>query len=328
MRFFSYFAVLLPLCLLSNALALQPAQAKKPQTFITLSAQTGCKVHIAAWLSPSCAHCAEYFINDIPKITAMPGFCLDLHLVPYLYALDRPVSILIISQGPNNILKNADLFFRNQSKWLDISAERTIEKHMAEREEDLAKFLKDIKKDPSKNFKRIKNYLVANDEYLYVKMFALNFFTIDHLEKYLPKENKELINELSIELISNLPKKDNDIVKFSPFFTDLSGQLIPDEKLHGGILTPDVAEDMLKMAGQSIPAPVAPSTYKAERTQNIEEDDKDIQYADEEIETNEPSSEKQKGSSSPYDDKTDYEELDEELQNILEELEINTPVTQ
>lgn len=302
MRFFSYFIVILTSCFFNKALALESAQATKPQTFITLGAQKGCRVHVAAWLSLSCVHCAGYFINDIPKIAAMPGFCLDLHFIPYLYALDRPVSILIISQGPNNILKNADLFFRNQSKWLYISAERTIEKHMAEREEDLAKFLKDIKKDPSKNFKRIKNYLVANDEYLYVKMFALNFFTIDHLEKYLPKENKELINELSIELISNLPKKDNDIVKFSPFFTDLSGQLIPDDKLHGGILTPDAAEDMLKMAGQSIPVHVTPSAYKAERTQNIEEDDKDIQYADE-------------------DNTDEHSKLDKDLQDILKELE-------
>ena len=95
-----------------------------PETYITLNAKKGCSVHVAAWLSPSCTHCAEYFSADISKITAIPGFCLDLHFFPHLYLLDKPVSILIWSQGSDNAYKIAEMFFKNQSKWLDISASR------------------------------------------------------------------------------------------------------------------------------------------------------------------------------------------------------------
>jgi len=291
MQFFSCFIIFLISGFLNSVLALQPVPAKTPQTFVTLNAQRGCRVHIAAWLSPSCTHCASYFMEDIPKIAAMPGFCLDLHLIPYLYFLDKPVSILINSQGPENLLKNADLFFRNQNKWLDLSADRTpIEKYTEERKEDLGKFLKDIESNQPQNFQRIKNYLDSTDPFLYVKMFALNFFTIEHLEKYLPKGDEELINELSIALISNLPKKDNDIVKFSPFFTDLSNQLIPDEKLQNGILTPNNAEDFLKVNDPSLSidsfskniSPAHPKKIAERANIDIDIEPEDIQDADDE----------------------------------------------
>lgn len=296
MQFSSYFIIILISGFLNGLLALQPVPAKAPQTFVTLNAQRGCRVHIAAWLSPSCTHCATYFMEDIPKIASMPGFCLDLHLIPYLYFLDKPVSILVNSQGPENLLRNADLFFRNQHKWLDLSADRTpIEKYTEERKEDLEKFLKDIEIHQPQKFQRIKSYLESTDPFLYVKMFALNFFTIEHLEKYLPKGDEELINDLSIALISNLPKKDNDIVKFSPFFTDIYNQLIPDEKLQNGILTISSAENLLKTSDpswsiDSFPKNIThPHTRKfAERANiDIEIEPEDIQDADDEISDNE-----------------------------------------
>ena len=76
MRFIVLIMILSPF--LWGAMAVNKMQ-QLPKTYITLNAQQGCSVHVAAWISPSCTHCAEYFAHDIPKIIAMPGFCLDLH---------------------------------------------------------------------------------------------------------------------------------------------------------------------------------------------------------------------------------------------------------
>ncbi|MCE2715844.1 MAG: hypothetical protein ACK4V2_01945 [Pseudomonadota bacterium] len=280
----------------------------KPSIFVTLNNQNTCKVHIAAWLSPSCSHCAEYFSEDIPKITSLPGFCLDFHLVPYLYLLDKPVAILIASQGPENIFKNAAIFFKHQNDWLEKSASREKKE---DREKDLQDFLNSIQKN-TMDFNEIREYLEADDKFLYVKMFALQFFSIKHLKKYLPKGDEELINEISIALISNLPKKDDDIVKFSPFFTDLAGQLIPDEHLHNGILTPSVAEDMLKIVTSTI----NPSAKIATRANNIsDEDDMDIQDADEDV-----SDIYDVDEGNAYDAEEDPE-LSHKLNDILQEIE-------
>jgi hypothetical protein len=68
------------------------------------------------------------------------------------------------------------MFFKNQSKWLDISASREKQK---DREEDLQSYIKDLESnlpksaEESEKIRKIKNYLVANDPFLYVKMFAL-----------------------------------------------------------------------------------------------------------------------------------------------------------
>jgi len=259
-----------------------------PETYITLNAQKGCSVHVAAWLSPSCTHCAEYFSADISKITAMPGFCLDLHFFPHLYLLDKPVSILIWSQGSDNAYKIAEMFFKNQSKWLDISASREKQK---DREEDLQSYIKELENDTPKSaeesekIRKIKNYLVANDPFLYVKMFALNHFSIDHLEHYLPKGDVDLISTLSMSLVKDLPRSDGTAVNFSPAFTNLDGQLIPDGKLSHGILTPSVAEDMLKAAGQFFPKAEVTKSKKKFATKSKKEIkiDDEIQYADDDL---------------------------------------------
>lgn len=313
MRLVLYLVLLFSSFSYNTVLALQQPKKgsalipKNYSPFVTLNAQKGCKVHVAAWLSPSCSHCAEYFSTDIPKITSLPGFCLDLHLVPYLYLLDKPVAILIASEGTKNLLKNAAIFFRHQNDWLDKSATRESKE---DREEDLGNFLKSIEIGNDEIFNEIKDYLDADDRFLYVKMFALKFFSIKHLKKYLPKGDEELINDVSISLVSNLPKKDNDIVKYSPFFTDTSGQLIPDEYLHNGILTPSVAEDMLKAADSSINT----STKIATRTTDLIDDEEDIQDADE---LNEETVEDEENT---YNIENDPE-LSKKLGNILEKIE-------
>jgi len=320
MRFIVLIMILSPF--LWGGMAVNKMQ-QLPKTYITLNAQQGCSVHVAAWISPSCTHCAEYFAHDIPKIIAMPGFCLDLHFFPHLYLLDKPVSILILSQGPDNVLRNADFFFKNQNKWLEISASR---EKIKDREEDLEKFLKDIEADSSKNVQKIKNYLVANDPFLYVKMFALNIFSVEHLEHYLPKGDVDLISELSMALVKDLPRKDGAAVNFSPAFTNISGQLIPDDKLNNGILTPSVAEDMLKTAGPFVPRQIARVIRQkkvATKAQHIDIDD-DIQDADEDESIVEnPKKRKhnkvdarqsKKQKTSPYDN----EEIEEDTDDLLD----------
>lgn len=233
------------------------------RTYIPLGGQKGCAVTINVWLSPSCDHCADYFTHDIPKITAMPGFCMNLHFLPGLYLLDMPVTILIWSQGPDNAYKNAEVFFKNQKEWRDRSTSKPDD---PKRAEDIEEFLQEIQSDPFKVAK-VRNYLVANDPFLYVKIFALRYFSIEHLEKYLPKGDTLLNSPISYALLEGLPRKEGSkdlpgpVVNFSPAFTDVNGKLLPDSKLKYGILTPSAAEDLLKSAGpipvSSVPIPPA-----------------------------------------------------------------------
>ncbi len=226
-----------------------------PKTSITLNNQRGCAVHIAAWLSPSCVHCAEYFSSDIPKIAQMPGFCLDLHFMPHLYLLDMPVAILIWSQGSANAYKNAELFYQNQSDWLDKSSSR--EKiDDPRRATDLTNFFTEIASSSPNDLPRIKAYLAPSDPYLYVKIFALRHFGVAHLERYLPKGQVDA--KLSMALLNNLPRKDDKAINFSPAFTSDSGQLMPSSQLSRGILTVEAATDLLKAAGPFVPHEMAP----------------------------------------------------------------------
>lgn len=232
------------------------------RTYIPLNNQKGCVVRVNAWLSPSCTHCSQYFAHDIPKITAMPGFCMDLHFLPNLYLLDMPVSILIWSQGPDNAYKNAEFFFKNQNEWL----EKSVKEDETQRAKDIEEYLREIQSNPSKAA-RIKKYLVASDPFLYVKIFALRRFSIEHLEKYLPYGVTELNSTLSLSLLKDLPrKKEGSVVNFSPAFTGENGQLFDDSKLRGGILTPSIAEELLKTAGSITAAPSAPSPVTASVT--------------------------------------------------------------
>lgn len=235
-----------------------PAHTKTIQplfrTHIPLNTQRGCAVTVNAWLSPSCTHCSQYFAHDIPKITAMPGFCMDLHLLPNLYLLDMPVAILIWSQGPENAYKNVELFFKNQKEWLDKS---TSKEDDPKRVEDIKEYLQEIKSDSSKNIEKIKNYLVASDPFLYVKIFALRHFSIEHVEKYLPSGVLALNSTLALSLMKDLPRKEGSVVNFSPAFTDKNGHLLPDSQLKYGILTPSAAEDLLKAAGPIAATPPA-----------------------------------------------------------------------
>lgn len=270
----------------SNLVAEQPLSRPLPKTHITLNAQKGCAVHVAAWLSPSCTHCAEYFVKDIPEITSLPGFCMDLHFLPHLYLLDMPVAILIWSQSPNDVIKNAALFFNNQREWLEKSASRE-KMDDPRRISDIEEFLQELKSDPSKvkDIPRIKAYLTPEDPFLHVKIFALRHFNVEHLERYLPKNSVD--QTLSTALLSNLPRKDDAVVKFGPAFTNLSGQLLPDSQLNNGILTPSAAKNLLNAAGPFVPKPVIPSTppvtskkVAKKASQAITADD-DTQYADE-----------------------------------------------
>lgn len=208
------------------------------------------------------------------------------------------------AKGRKEYQKMQKFFFKHQNDWLDRSASR---ERKEDRQEDLQKFLVSIREN--EKYEEIKEYLEADDAFLYVKIFALQFFTIHHLKKYLPKGDEELINNVSIALVSNLPKKDNDIVKYSPFFTDLSGNLIPDEYLYNGILTPSVAEKMLNMTDLSLKI--------ATRT-NIE-DEEDIQDADE-------MSEDDKEIEGHQHNVTSDPEFSEKLNSILEEIEDDSSI--
>jgi hypothetical protein len=298
MRFVAFIIVVLFPFLWGKA----PVQNVQPpfRTHISLNTQKGCAVRVNAWLSPSCTHCSEYFAHDIPKITAMPGFCMDLHFLPNLYLLDMPVAILIWSQGPENAYKNAEFFFKNQNEWLEKS---TVKEDDPKRAKDIEEYLTKIKSDPSKNVVKIKNYLVASDPFLYVKIFALRRFSIEHLETYLPYGVTALNSTLGLSLMKDLPRKEGAVVNFSPAFTDVSGQLLPDSQLKHGILTPSAAEDLLKAAGPitagpSVPhaapvtvpeipkplAPPAPTLKKAKIAQKAEHIDSDgAQDADAEL---------------------------------------------
>ncbi len=264
-----------------------------PKTSITLNNKKGCAVHIAAWLSPSCTHCAEYFTTDIPEIVKMPGFCLDLHFLPHLYVLDMPVAVLIWSQGPDKAYKIAEFFYKGQNEWLGISAAR--EKFDDPRRvEDLNSYFASIQSDKSKNLAKIKAYLEPSDPYLYVKIFALRYFSVEHLEKYLPKGRVD--TNISMSLLSNLPSKDGKAIIFSPAFTSTTGQLMPDSQLHRGILTSDAAKELLKKTAPFVPQSTVPQTTKPTPKKAIakkaapivdevddEVEDSDIQDADDPI---------------------------------------------
>ncbi|MCX7343807.1 MAG: hypothetical protein NT128_06665 [Proteobacteria bacterium] len=256
--------------------------ASSPKTSITLKNPQGtCKVQVAAWLSPSCAHCAGYFSDEIPKITGLPGFCLDLHFFPHLYPLDMPIAVLIWSQGPENAYRIAELFYKGQNEWLSSSSSRD-KVDDSRRVDDLNEYLNSIKNNPS--FQKIKDYLDPRDPYLYVKIFALRHFSVEHLEKYLPK-GKAIDTNLSLALLKDLPIKDGEVVKFSPAFT-IAGNLIPDSQLERGILTKDIAGKMLQTAAtlpnNNVAQPLPPAAVKKSQPKKIEikPEDKDIQDAD------------------------------------------------
>jgi hypothetical protein len=192
---------------------------------------------------------------------------MNLHFLPSLYLLDMPIVILIWSQGPDNAYKIAEFFFKNQRGWLDKS---TSKEDDPQRAKDIKEFLEEIESKNPKDKEKIRNYLVASDPFLYVKIFALRYFNIEHLEKYLPKGGIAFNSTLALSLMKDLPRKDGSTVKFSPAFTDENGQLLPDSQLKYGILTPSAAEDLLKAAGPIAATPPAPppaETIPATRAQ-------------------------------------------------------------
>lgn len=232
-----------------------------PQTSVTFNAAKS-RVHIATWLSPSCTHCKEYFLEELPKIIALQGFCLELHFLPHLYLLDMAVAVLIWSQGPQKAYENAKFFYEMQSEWLNLSASRDALDD-TRRIEDLNSYLSELKNKMPNDFESIKNYLKPNDPYLYVKIVALKRFSIQHIMQYLPSGIQMVDLNLSLALMNNLPVKDGKVVNFSPAFTSVSGQVLPDDILHKGILTADVAKEMLSKAGppMSEPAVVKEPTH-------------------------------------------------------------------
>lgn len=273
-----------------------------PQTSVTLNSDRGCSVHIGAWLSPSCTHCAEYFTSVLPKLASKPGFCIDYHSLPHMYLMDMPVSVLIWSQGPDNAIRNAKLFYRKQSDWLTPSVDKGNVSDPS-RKDDIEEFLKEmLNKFSSETISRIRSYLSPTDPSLYVKIFALkNGFSIEHLQRFLPNGSAD--EAISRSLLQDLPRTmsangDMAVVKYSPAFTFVkNGTLIPDEQLDGKILTEDSADAMLKKAGPPVLLPkinareIKPSTNHrptdikkalAKRSVkiDIEEDDEDIQEAD------------------------------------------------
>lgn len=229
-----------------------------PKTYVTLNSQNGCSVHVGAWLSPSCTHCAEYFTTILPKLASKPGFCIDYHSLPHMYLMDMPVSVLIWSQGPENAVRNANLFYSKQSDWLTPSVDKGNVSDPS-RQEDINEFLKDNRF----NNNRVRAYLSPTDPALYVKIFALkNGFSIEHLEKFLP--NGIAHEGISRSLLQDLPRTmsvtgEMAVVKYSPAFTFVNnGALIPDEQLDGKILTESSADEMLKKAGPPVLLPKAP----------------------------------------------------------------------
>lgn len=229
---------------------------KTPQTYITLNAEKGCSVRVGAWLSPSCTHCAEYFNKIMPKLTEKIGFCIDFHSLPHLYPLDMSVAILVWSQGPENAVKNAMLFYAKQDEWLIPSVNNSDVNDDA-RKDDVTKFLKEMEALQPSNIARIKQYINPQDPALYVKLFALrNGFSIEHMDKFLSHSGFDA--DISRALVMDLPRSagkngEPEVVKYSPAFTDEKGDLIPDDVLDRKILTEDTADEMLKKAGPPIP---------------------------------------------------------------------------
>lgn len=221
-----------------------------PKTSITINSQDKCTLHIKVWLSPSCTHCAKYFLKDLTDITKLQGLCLDLHFLPHLYPLDMPVSVLIWSKGPEEAYKIAEFFYKNQDDWLSLSAARSNIDD-PNRAKDLEGYLKEIESDKSKDLAKIRAYLEPGDPYLYVKICALRYFSVDHLEKYLPKNtfntNSDMVEKnLGGALMSNLPSKDGKVLNFSPIFTSTTGELIPDgNNANGLFVTFDTAKKLL-----------------------------------------------------------------------------------
>lgn len=227
--------------------------APLPKTSITLNSQNKCTLHIKVWLSPSCTHCAKYFLKELTDITKLHELCLDLHFLPHLYPLDMPVSVLIWSKGPEEAYKIAEFFYKNQDDWLSLSAARpNIDD--PNRAEDLEGYLKEIQSDKSKDLAKIRAYLEPRDPYLYVKICALRYFSVDHLEKYLPKNtfntNSSMVEKnLGGALMNNLPSKDGKVLNFSPIFTSATGELIPDgSNTNGLFVTFDTAKKLLSDA--------------------------------------------------------------------------------
>lgn len=294
-----------------------------PKTSITLNTGKGCAVHIASWLSPSCTHCAEYFLKELPEIIKLPGFCLDLHFLPHLYLLDMSIAVLIWSQGPHNAYSIAKFFYENQNEWLNLSSSRD-KLDDPRRIEDLNAYLAEVMARNPRDYQKIKNYLEANDQLLYVKIIALKHFSVEHLERYLPK-GKSIDTNLSFALLSNLPVKDGKAINFSPAFTSESGQLLPDNMLQRGILTIDIAKDMLSKAGPIIPpttpTPRAKKTAKTiSKSKNafkkqipipkIEPKDREIQDVDDDIEMQD------NGDIQYADDATEMSDINEQNNNL------------
>jgi hypothetical protein len=283
---------------------------KTPQTYVTLNSQMGCSVHVGAWLSPSCTHCSEYFNSILPKLASKPGFCIDYHSLPHMYLMDMPVSVLIWSQGPDNAIRNAQLFYGKQNEWLAPSVDKA-DINDNRRKEDLDNFLTNPNLD-NKSKEKIQHYLSPTDPALYVKIFALkNGFPIEHLMRFLP--NGAADEAISRSLLQDLPRTESPngeraVVKYSPAFTFVNnGALIPDDQLDGKILTESSADEMLKKAGPPVPLPVkkieepikkhtakrrprdetesnnwAPAKRVLAKQNVIEDDDEEIQEADDE----------------------------------------------
>lgn len=315
MLFQKFFTII---CLAFSLLSTSVYAENLPQTYLTLNSERGCSVHIGAWLSPSCTHCAEYFSSILPKIASKPGFCVDFHSLPHLYQMDLPVSILIWSQGPANAINNAKLFYEKQNEWLMPSIDKA-DVNNPSRKDDIAECILKLSNIlPQIEIAKISQYLTPTDPQLYVKIFALkNGFTIEHLERFLP--NGLADEALSRSLLKDLPRimsatSEMKAVNYSPAFTFVNyGSIIPDEQLDGKILTEDTADAMLKKAGPPVPlkqkeqpkiAQKSSSKYTAKRSEETETDEEDdeIQEAEDGV-----------------DDDTDMDIMSDRLKAILNE---------
>lgn len=318
MLFQKFFTII---CVAFSILCRSVYADKLPQTHITLNAEKGCSVHVGAWLSPSCTHCAEYFASVLPKIASKPGFCVDFHSLPHLYPMDLPVSILIWSQGPEKSIINANLFYEKQSEWLMPSIDKS-DIHDSKRKDDIDEFINSIKNKLSpETIAKISQYLSPTDPQLYVKIFALkNGFTIEHLKHFLP--NGLADEALSRSLLKDLPRimsvtSEMKAVNYSPAFTFVnSGSIIPDDQLDGKILTEASADDMLKKAGPPVPLKQKEQAqfsqkhtpkHIAQRSaeSEIDDEDEEIQEAEDDIDEE--------------DNDTDMDTMSDRLKEILDE---------
>ncbi len=225
-----------------------------------------CIAEAMIWLSPSCAHCNDYYHSVVTKLKTIPGFCFKVKFMPHLFPLDMAATALTWADGEAKVQEYASLILRNQKLWLEPSMKYPIGNTTRQQKvsDSIEFFIKNLNKypeimalDKSRNANtiqiKLETFLTSDDPYVFLKIFALSIgFSVNKISRVLGKGfvNQSIMYEIFQHIPLSVDKHGNaEPAYVSPFFTDVDDNTgISSAMLENGILTPSAAKKMVDEA--------------------------------------------------------------------------------